>query len=129
MNAFITAAAAAALLSASTVPALAQSIDQAPVAITSCALSATPRLFEPGVQPDGSGLQIGFVNHAQTPATNVRFLVRIGRSEQIFDDTGSFASGTPIAQVFSPASTSYAAIDASCQVQSVTFADGTTWQR
>ncbi len=129
MNALFTTAAAAALLGAGTVPALAQSIDQAPVAITSCALSATPRLFEPGLQAETSGLQIGFVNHAQAPATNVRFLVRIGRSEQIFDDTGSFASGTPIAQVFSPASASYDAIDASCEVQSVTFADGTTWQR
>jgi hypothetical protein len=76
----------------------------------------------------GGDLQIAFVNRAGVAATNVRFLVRTGRTQQTIDATGSFASGTPIVQTFTPAAASYDAASASCEVESVTFADGTTWQ-
>jgi hypothetical protein len=129
MNMLLSTAVAATLLGASAVPAPAQPAPQAPISISSCTLSAPPRLFEEGVQADAGGLQITFVNRADATATGIRFLVRIGRTEQTIDDTGRFASGIAIAQAFAPAAASYGIADAACEVESVTFADGTTWQR
>lgn len=129
---FKTAIAATALAAATSAPAFAQPAPQAPISISSCALSAPVEAFNEGplqVIQGGSDIQIGFVNRAAVAATDVRFAVSTGRTVQMIDATGTFAGGTPIVQSFSPATAAYGAENASCAVESVTFADGTTWQR
>ena len=75
-------------------------------------------------------LRISFVNQAPLTATNVRFAVRYGGRTQILDDAGTFSTGTPIVQDFTPLSgtSAYGADGAQCAVESVTFSDGSTWQ-
>jgi hypothetical protein len=128
---FSTAIAATVLAVSTTVPALAQPVPEAPVAVTSCAIGAAARPYNEGPlqATEGGDIAISFVNRAGVEATAVRFLVRTGRTVQVIDDRGSFASGTRIDRVFSPATASYDAGSASCEVESVSFADGTTWAR
>jgi|ERR1700733_2374993 len=76
-----------------------------------------------------SNLRISFVNQAPLTATNVRFAVRYADRTQIIEDAGTFSSGTPITQDFTPTALSaYGAGSAQCSVESVTFSDGSTWQ-
>jgi hypothetical protein len=133
MNTILSAAIAATVLAtAGTIaPALAQPVPEAPVAVTSCAIGAAARPYNEGPLQavEGGDIAISFVNRAAVEATGVRFLVRTGRTVQTIDDQGSFASGTRIDRIFTPATASYDAGSASCEVESVSFADGTTWQR
>ena len=103
-----------------------------PVNVVSCDYSAiqSSALGLPELTPFQVGnLRITFVNEAPLAATNVRFAVRYADRTQIIDDAGTFATGTPITQDFSPApSAPYDGSGAACSVQSVTFADGSTWQ-
>ncbi len=126
-----TAIAATVLAAAATVPAQAQPMPQAPVSISSCAIAMPARLYTEGPlqAAEGGSIQIAFVNRAAVAATAVRFQVRTGRTLQTIDDTGSFASGTTIERSFAPAAATYDSADAACEVESVSFADGTTWQR
>jgi hypothetical protein len=133
MNTLLSTAVAATLLATATTaaPALAQPAPEAPIAVTSCAIDAAVRLYGEGPFQGAAGgdVAISFVNRAAVEATAVRFLVRTGRTVQTIDDRGSFASGTRIDRIFSPATASYEGGSASCEVESVSFADGTTWQR
>ena len=131
MNTILSTAIAATVFAASAVPALAQPAPQAPIAVTSCAIDAAARPYNEGPLQAavGGDIAISFVNRAGVEATAVRFLVRTGRTVQTIDDRGSFASGTRIDRIFTPAAASYDAGSASCEVEAVSFADGTTWQR
>jgi hypothetical protein len=68
-----------------------------------------------------------FENRAPLVATDVRFAVSYGSRSQIVDYAGTFSSGTPITEDFTPANAEYDG-SAACSVQSVTFSDGSTWQ-
>jgi len=104
-----------------------------PVSVVACDYSSAQgpgTLTIPEAAPfQVSNLRITFVNQAPLTATNVRFAVRYADRTQIIDDAGTFSSGTPITQDFTPAANSgqYGG-SAECSVQSVTFADGSTWQ-
>ncbi len=131
MNALLSTALAATALATSAVPAFAQPVPEAPVAVTTCAVGAAVRPDNEGPleAAQGGGIAISFVNRAAVEATAVRIAVRTGRTVQTIDDRGSFASGTRIDRVFAPAAASYDSGSASCEVEAVSFADGTTWQR
>ncbi len=131
MNSLLGTALGAALLAAAATPALAQPAPEAPVAVTTCAVAPAVRTYSEGPLQgaEGGDLAISFVNRAAVEATGVRFSVRIGRTVQTIDDRGSFAGGIRIDRVFSPAGASYDGGSASCEVESVSFADGTVWQR
>ena len=78
----------------------------------------------------GGNLRISFVNQAPLTATSVRFAVRYGGRTQIVDDAGTFSTGTPIVQDFTPlaSANAFGSESAQCAVESVTFSDGSTWQ-
>lgn len=106
----------------------------APVSVVACDYSSVQSnggaLTIPETAPFQVGyLRITFVNQAPMAATNVRFAVRYADRTQIIDDAGTFSSGTPITQDFTPAAIApYGGNSAACSVESVTFADGSTWQ-
>jgi hypothetical protein len=104
----------------------------APVSVVSCDYSVvgSATLGLPELTPFQVGnLRITFVNQAPLAATNVRFAVRYADRTQIIDDAGTFATGTPVTQDFSPATNAaYGGSAAACSVEAVTFADGSTWQ-
>jgi hypothetical protein len=131
MNTVLSTAVAATVLATSAVPAFAQPAPEAPVAVTTCALGAAVRPFNEGPlqAAQGGHIAISFVNRAAVQATAVRIAVRTGRTVETIDDRGSFASGTRIDRVVAPAGASYDAGSVSCEVEAVSFADGTTWQR
>ena len=103
-----------------------------PVSVVSCDYSVTQSsaLGLPELTPFHVGnLRITFVNQAPIAATNVRFAVRYADRTQIIDDAGTFSTGTPVTQDFSPATNApYDGAGAACSVQAVTFADGSVWQ-
>jgi hypothetical protein len=107
-------------------------VSEPPVSVVSCDYSAVQG---PGALtiPEAaafqvSNLRITFVNQAPLAATNVRFAVRYADRTQIIDDSGTFSSGTPVTQDFTPVVNAQYGGAAECSVQSVTFADGSTWQ-
>jgi hypothetical protein len=61
------------------------------------------------------------------PATNVRFAARSGKSPETIVDNGTFSRGSTITHEFavSPLNGDASQID----VEGMTFADGTLWQR
>jgi hypothetical protein len=104
-----------------------------PVSVVACDYStvdSTGGLIFPGTAPyQTSNLRISFVNQAPVTATNVRFIVRYADRTQVIEDAGTFSSGTPITQDFTPATNApYGGSSAQCSVESVTFSDGSTWQ-
>jgi hypothetical protein len=106
----------------------------APVSVVSCdysSVQAVPAMtgISESAPLQTSNLRISFVNQSPLEATDVRFAVNYGGITQIIDDNGRFATGTPIVHDFQPVATgSYDAAGAACAVESVTFADGSTWQ-
>ncbi len=102
----------------------------APVQVASCAYTAIPALsstaFGGGFTPTLGGLQISFVNAAPVAATNVRFAVTEDGRTQTLDDSGTFSTGTRIVHQFASQNAADAGL-ASCAVQDVSFADGTSW--
>lgn len=125
---------AVALLTAASIPALAQdassSARTAPVSVVGCSISgAAPALLsEGGTLPGGAALLlIDFVNRADVDATSVRFRVRVGSAEQTIEDTGRFAAGTVIEHQLVPSFTTSAFGSATCDVTAVEFADGSSW--
>jgi len=102
-----------------------------PVSVVACDYSVvqSASLGLPEQTPFQVGnLRITFVNQAPLAATNVRFAVRYADRTQIIDDAGTFATGSPVTQDFSPATNSPYGNSAACSVEAVTFADGSTWQ-
>jgi len=76
-----------------------------------------------------SNLRISFVNQGPLEARDVRFAVSYDGLTQIVDDRGRFATAKQITRDFQPLATGTFRDDpARCAVQSVTFADGSTWQ-
>jgi hypothetical protein len=74
-----------------------------------------------------SELAITFVNTGAVPATAVRFAVHTGTTTEIIADNGTFSPGTGITHDF-PIGSAFGGA-ATVEVQSVTFADGTSWSR
>jgi hypothetical protein len=106
-----------------------------PVSVVSCDYSnqqfaaAATGFGEASAPIQTSNLRISFVNQAPLEATDVRFAVSYGGVTQLIDDNGRFATGTPITHDFQPvAAGAFESSAAQCAVQSVTFADGSTWQ-
>jgi hypothetical protein len=129
MKTLLGTALAIGVLAAGAGPALAQ--PAAPIDVTTCAAGPTYRPYNEGplqAVQCGGDVAIGFVNRASTAATSVRFAIGSGGAVRTVDERGSFASGTRIDRVASLATPS-AAGGASCEVEAVSFADGTTWQR
>jgi hypothetical protein len=100
-----------------------------PVSVVACDYSSVPSLTTPftdGYAPAFGNLQISFVNGAPVAATDVRFAVTQEGRTQIVEDRGTFSSGTTIDHTFSPVDPAAQGI-ADCQVQAVSFADGSSW--
>ena len=76
---------------------------------------------------NSGNLSISFVNARGVAATQVEFALRAGKATEILVDKGTFSPGTSITHDFAVESQFS---DASAlEVVSVTFADGTTWER
>jgi hypothetical protein len=112
-------------VSAAVLPASAQQ-GVSPVSVVGCAVNVTQNgPYGEGAGPTfGTGdLSISFVNNSDRAATAVQFDVRSGGQEQTIVAQGSFAPGTQITNDFVP----QFAEPTSCEVEAVTFADGSTW--
>jgi len=72
-------------------------------------------------------LTISFVNTGAVPATAIRFAVHTGTTTEIVAGSGTFSPGASITQDFALGSAFGGA--ATVEVQDVTFADGTSWER
>ena len=102
-----------------------------PIAIEGFSAYSEPAALGPATHdgisltPDYSDVTIAFVNTANVPAKSVEFTVRSGRWTQRIVDRGTFAPGARIVHTFneSPEFDQTSAVS----VQSVTFADGSTW--
>ena len=70
---------------------------------------------------------VSFVNAGNVPVTSVRFLIRNGTQTTTDTDNGTFSAGIPITHDFAvgPEFEGASAIE----VEKVTLADGTSWQR
>jgi hypothetical protein len=115
--------ATAAALAVAAVPAVASAQPTAPVAMTDS-------IIQPyyGIHNDltYSGLiTVAFVNANPVPATEVDFAVQAdGTTIDHFSDVGTFSKGVTIRHTFQ---TLDDAVNQSVKIESVTFADGTTW--
>ena len=72
-------------------------------------------------------ITISYVNGGAVPATSVAFAVRIGKATETIVDKGTFSPGTTITHDFAEGGLFSAA--SAIEVEQVTFADGTSWQR
>lgn len=77
--------------------------------------------------PTSADLSISFVNAGNVPATSVAFTLRSGNDTETVVDKGSFAPGASITHDFEVGAAFGSATH--IEVESVTFADGTSWQR
>ena len=133
---FITMAAAAAIAAGASAAASAQStvaysVDPIKVVQYSVDTEYTDPLPFFGSAPLGIATRavvtIAFFNTSGAPATNVRFAARSGKSPETIVDNGTFSSGSTITHEFAVSALNG---DASqIDVEAVTFADGTLWQR
>jgi hypothetical protein len=97
-----------------------------PVSVIGCSVSVQENgAVAEGLSPsfDFGNLAISFVNRSAVAATSVEFAVRSGNEEQTIVDQGTFAPGTQITSEFTPT----IGEPTSCDVEAVTFSDGTTW--
>jgi hypothetical protein len=118
-------AAAALGTTAAALPASAQD-GVSPVSVVGCSVNVE----QSGGNAEGlapsftlGNLAISFVNRSAQAATSVEFTVRSGNQEQTIVDQGTFAPGTQVTSEFLPT----IATPTSCDVDAVTFADGSTW--
>lgn len=134
-KALLTLVAAAAIAAAAALPAGAQStvaFSNDPVRIVhySVGSSSVPVSSWGGNYlgfANSGNLSISFVNARGVAATQVEFALRAGKATEILVDKGTFSPGTSITHDFAVESQFS---DASAlEVVSVTFADGTTWER
>ncbi|HTW84629.1 MAG TPA: hypothetical protein VMD91_11210 [Candidatus Sulfotelmatobacter sp.] len=112
-------------VSAAALPASAQQ-GVSPVSVVGCAVNVQENgAYNEGASPTFSSgdLSISFVNNGDRPATAVEFAVHAGGQTQTIVAQGSFAPGTEITNDFVPT----VAAPTSCDVEAVTFSDGTTW--
>ena len=99
-----------------------------PVRISSCALRSDPttltNLF--AVRYSGAdSVEISFTNEDVKPITSVAIDVSDGSLTRRVEDHGTFSSGVQIDHRF--AAHEFALGDVTCSVQSVAYADGTSW--
>ncbi|HYZ17882.1 MAG TPA: hypothetical protein VE591_15835 [Candidatus Acidoferrum sp.] len=102
-----------------------------PITIEGFSAYAEPAALGPAthdgiaLSPDCSDVTIAFVNTANVPVKSVEFTLRSGRWTQRIVDRGTFAPGTRIVHTFneSPEFDETSTVS----VQSVTFADGSSW--
>ncbi|HTZ56272.1 MAG TPA: hypothetical protein VMB20_14560 [Candidatus Acidoferrum sp.] len=102
-----------------------------PIQIASCSVAETPAVVLPwgGQATSGSPeAQISFVNTDSRPVSSVVFAVSDGRGTSQIVDKGTFSNGIEINHRFLTPEFAYALGDLTCKVQSVAFADGSTWQ-
>lgn len=135
MNKRLIATAAAALIAGTSATAGAQSTvayTNNPIKVVSYALepsySVTVPAWTSTLSIESSGkVTISFVNAGAVPATSVQFAVRSNKVTELILDKGTFSPGANIKHDFSldPTLGSSAEVD----VEHVTFADGTVWQR
>jgi len=110
---------------AATLPASAQD-GVSPVSVVGCSVNVEQNGgTAEGLGPsfDLGNLAISFVNRGAQVATSVEFTVRSGNQEQTVVDQGTFAPGSQVTSEFTPS----IGAPTSCDVDAVTFADGTTW--
>jgi hypothetical protein len=89
---------------------------------------AIPSGFGGFMSVGGSGnITITFVNDRDVAAKRVRFAVRSGNTVENIVDSGTFATGTGITHEYSL--DDGLGSSAAVEVENVTFADGTVWQR
>jgi hypothetical protein len=133
---FIVTVAAAAIAASASAPGGAQqrlAYENTPVRIQH--VSAAHGYVSPAVTSFGGSwgiatstdFNISFVNAGNVPATTIAFTVRNGNDTETIVDTGTFSPGTSITHDFEVGPAFGAA--SSVEVQSVFFADGTSWQR
>lgn len=97
-----------------------------PIQVASCSVSQTQGQagFPGGLSlPENSSLAISFVNQDQKTVNSVTFNV----NGTPIVDAGSFSTGARISHNF-VAPQLIGSSDVTCSVQSVAFADGSTWQ-
>jgi hypothetical protein len=103
------------------------------VAVGACNLTAEPAPYSAGWysnQISQEDLGYSFVDHNAVAATNVTLLVKGASATRELEDRGSFSPGVTIARNMlegaAPESSSEGD-NATCEVSTVDFADGTTW--
>lgn len=106
----------------------------APVGIVACAYTSTLLTnAESGLVRTPpltiSNLHLAFVDHAPSAATDVRLTARYARVSQTLDLRGRFSTGVEIERNLAPLETgTYVDAPATCKVDAVTFADGSSWR-
>jgi hypothetical protein len=134
-KALLTLVAAAAIATAAALPAGAQStvaFNNDPVRIVhySVGSSSVPVSSWGGNYlgfANSGDISISFVNARGVAATQVEFALRAGKATEILVDKGTFSPGTSITHDF-PVGAQFSDTSA-VEVVSVTFADGTSWER
>jgi hypothetical protein len=102
---------------------------QNPIDVASCAVVQPAAVSPFGTSiPTVGTLSIAFQNENSQDVTQVAFRVSDGASTQTIVENGTFSKGATINELASaPAfSNDFGAV--TCSVQSVAFADGSTWQ-
>ncbi|HUA08672.1 MAG TPA: hypothetical protein VMA98_05305 [Candidatus Acidoferrales bacterium] len=102
-----------------------------PIQVAACSVSQSPLLdlpFGSGSTAGGAETAISFVNTGSAPVTSVVFAVSEGNQTTRIVDKGTFSNGITVKHTYLTPEFGYALGDVSCNVQSVAFADGTTWQ-
>jgi hypothetical protein len=135
-NNLVAATVAAAAIAAASAPATAQqtlAYTTGPIRVVSYSIEPTRTITVPAwagtyMNVASSGkVTISFVDTGTVPATAVQFAVRSGKTIETIVDKGTFSPGASVTHNFSLGSEfgSASALD----VERVTFADGTSWER
>ena len=102
-----------------------------PIQVASCSISQTPAwesFFGYSTSAGTPETAISFVNTKQTAVTSVVFEVTEGNRSSRIVDKGNFSNGVTINHTYETPELGASLGDVSCAVQSVAFADGSTWQ-
>jgi hypothetical protein len=125
-------AAAAVLVAVLFEPTLAASANvssSSPVAVDACSVKA----MHAGKAAPTQTLAIRFHDAGSEPVSSVDFNVNTGSDVQTIHDAGAFAPGVSIRHLFvrpdNIGSPFFDRPPATCEVESVRFADGSTWSR
>jgi hypothetical protein len=102
----------------------------APVSVASCALNFTPNIPQPfgASTPGTESLSISFVNQDSKSISSVAFNVSDGNTTSRIVDKGTFSNGVQINHEYAAPQFGADVSDVTCSIQSVAFADGSTWQ-
>jgi hypothetical protein len=134
------AAVAVSTIAISTSAARAAETDQAqsllnsdgPLSISACQVMpiyATVSEGDSGVRNSSTGanLRVAFLNRSSQPITDVTFVLNTPDGKVAITDRGWFSSGVPIQRTLGPYD--HLSGEATCEVHSVRFNDGTLWER